>query len=367
MKPADLLSALKRTVEQLAAFNEIAKVLTSTLETREVLSLVMQKVSAVLKPANWSLLLLDEATGTLYFEIAVGNGAEKLRHLRVRPGEGIAGQVFVTGQPRRVDDVRTAPDFSPRFDAASSFRTRSVLAVPLVFRGRMLGVIELVNGEGDPAFTDEDLQAVTAVADFAAIAIENARNFQRAQELTLTDEHTGLGNVRQLRALLDREVTRGRGFGHPLALLFLDLDHFKAVNDAHGHLAGSAVLREVGVLLREHGRPVDSAFRYGGDEFAVLLPETGPQRATEIAETLVQAFRVRRFTADQGLQLRVTASIGVACYPDHARDGIGLIAASDAAMYSVKARGRDGVATAAPPATRSRSQVGSEATPPSGV
>ena len=109
MKPADLLSALKRTVEQLAAFNEIAKVLTSTLETREVLSLVMQKVSAVLKPANWSLLLLDETAGTLYFEIAVGDGAQKLRDLRVKPGEGIAGQVFVTGQPRRVDDVRNSP------------------------------------------------------------------------------------------------------------------------------------------------------------------------------------------------------------------------------------------------------------------
>jgi diguanylate cyclase (GGDEF)-like protein len=364
MKPADLLSALKRTVEQLAAFNEIAKVLTSTLETREVLSLVMQKVSAVLKPANWSLLLLDEPAGTLYFEIAVGDGAQKLRHLRVKPGEGIAGQVFLTGQPRRVDDVRNAPDFSPRFDAASSFRTRSVLAVPLVFRRRVLGVIELVNGEGDPAFSDEDLQAVTAVADFAAIAIENARNFQRAQELTLTDEHTGLGNVRQLRTLLDREVTRARGFGHPLALLFLDLDHFKAVNDAHGHLAGSAVLREVGVLLREHARPVDSAFRYGGDEFAVLLPETGPQRATETAEQLVQAFRVQRFTAEQGLQLRVTASIGVACFPDHSRDGLGLIAASDAAMYSVKARGRDGVASAVPSPPRIRAGPGSEAPPP---
>ncbi|HXX30780.1 MAG TPA: sensor domain-containing diguanylate cyclase [Myxococcaceae bacterium] len=363
MKPADLLSALKRTVEQLAAFNEIAKVLTSTLETREVLSLVMQKVSAVLKPANWSLLLLDEASGTLYFEIAVGNGAERLRDLRVRPGEGIAGQVFLSGQPRRVDDVRTTPDFSPRFDAASSFRTRSVLAAPLVFRGRVLGVIELVNGEGDPAFTDEDLQAVTAVADFAAIAIENARNFQRAQELTLTDEHTGLGNVRQLRALLEREVTRARGFGHPLALLFLDLDHFKAVNDAHGHLVGSAVLREVGVLLREHARPVDSAFRYGGDEFAVLLPETGPQRALESADRLAHAFRARRFTGEQGLQLRVTASIGVACFPDHARDGIGLIAASDRAMYSVKAQGRDGTAPAAPAAPRLRPAAGGEAVP----
>ena len=162
-------------------------------------------------------------------------------------------------------------------------------------------------------------------------------------------------------------MTRARGFGHPLSLLFLDLDHFKLVNDAHGHLAGSAVLREVGVLLREHARPVDSAFRYGGDEFALLLPETGPQRALETAEGLVEAFRARRFTGELGLQLRVTASVGVACFPDHARDGIGLIATSDAAMYAVKARGRDGVASAAAPVPRVRTQPSAEApSPPSG-
>jgi diguanylate cyclase (GGDEF)-like protein len=118
------------------------------------------------------------------------------------------------------------------------------------------------------------------------------------------------------------------------------------------------------MLLREHARPVDSAFRYGGDEFAVLLPETGPQRAAETAEQLVEAFRVQRFTAEQGLSLRVTASIGVACFPDHSRDGLGLIAASDAAMYSVKARGRDGVASAVPAQPRVRGGPGSEAPPP---
>ncbi len=150
MRATDLLAALRRTVEQLAAFNELAKALTSTLESREVLGLVMQKVSALLRPANWSLLLHDEATDTLYFEIAVGAGADRLRQQRIAVGEGIAGTAFRTGKPRLVDDVRSAPDFSPRFDAVTEFRTGSVLAVPLVFRGRALGVIELVNGEGDP-------------------------------------------------------------------------------------------------------------------------------------------------------------------------------------------------------------------------
>jgi diguanylate cyclase (GGDEF)-like protein len=346
MKAAELLVALRRTVEQLAAFNELAKALTSTLESREVLGMVMQKVSALLRPANWSLLLHDEVTETLYFEIAVGAGAEHLKSERIAIGEGIVGTAFRTGKPRLVDDVRTAPDFSPRFDALTSFRTGSVLAVPLLFRGRVLGVIELVNGEGDPRFGEEDLASVMAIADFAAIAIQNSRDFHRVQELTLVDEHTGLGNVRALGKQLDAEMTRARSLGHPVSLLFLDLDHFKTVNDTHGHLVGSAVLREVGTLLREELRPVDSAFRFGGDEFAVLLVEADLRRAEEATQRLVQRFRGHRFQSASGLDLRITASFGIAAYPDHAGAATELIEAADRAMYLVKARGRDGLAVA---------------------
>src|SRR5512140_1033006 len=199
MNPADLLSAMKRTVEQLAAFNE------------------MEKVSDLLHPRNWSLILQDERTGKLYFEVAVGEGAEALKSLQVLPGEGIAGTVFSTATARLVDDVGGDPSFSPRFDQASAFRTRSILAVPLIARGSVLGVIELVNGPKDPPFTSDDLTTLTAIADYAAIAIDNARNFRRVQELTITDEHTGCFNARHLRAQLEHEVKRSQRFHHPLS------------------------------------------------------------------------------------------------------------------------------------------------------
>ncbi|HET9450972.1 MAG TPA: sensor domain-containing diguanylate cyclase [Aggregicoccus sp.] len=354
MNPADLLTAMKRTVEQLAASNEIAKALTSTLELREVLSLVMQKVRELLKPRNWSLLLYDERTGKLYFEIAVGEGAEALKRLQVAPGEGIAGAVFSSGRAQRVDDVSGNPGFSRRFDAASAFHTRSLLAVPLVARGRALGVIELVNGEGDAPFSDLDLQVLTAIADYAAIALENARNFRRVQELTLTDEHTGIYNARHLRAQLEQEVLRSRRFHHPLSLIFLDLDRFKAVNDAHGHLAGSATLREVGERLVACSRQVDVVCRYGGDEFAVLLVETGVDGAHLIAQRIRDALRERPFLASQGLDVRLTASLGVATFPEHGEDALELLRAADQAMYAAKARGRDEVCLAQlpPPAPR---------------
>ena len=339
MNPTDLLAAMRRTVEQLAAFNEIAKALTSTLEVGEVLQLVMQKVQQLLRPSAWSLILQGK-DGLLMFEIVVGPAADSLRGQKIRPGEGICGAVFATGQPRLVADVRSDPDFAPRFDAASSFKTASVLAVPLIARGKVLGVIELVSEEGGAGFNQDDLQMLTQISDYAAIAIDNARNFRRVEELTLADEHTGLGNTRALKGLLKREVARAERFVRPVSLLFLDLDDFKSVNDKRGHLVGSALLRQVGARLLDAVRAVDSAFRYGGDEFAVVLLETGPTGAQQVAQRIVERMRTP-FDLGSGESMMVTCSVGVASFPDHATTASGLLDAADKAMYRAKNSGRN--------------------------
>ena len=341
MTPANLLAAMKRTVEQLAAFNEIAKALTSTLEVKEVLALVMQKVSELLRPQNWSLLLFDEKRGDLYFEIAVGEAAEKLKLLRIAPGEGIAGACFLTGEPKLVRDVASDPAFSRRFDEASGFPTRSIIAVPLRARARTFGVMELVSAGEAPGFTDEDFQAAIGMADYIAIAIDNARNFKAVQELTITDEHTGLYNARHLRALLEHEVARANRFHHPLSLLFLDLDHFKQVNDTYGHLVGSALLKEVGQLLVSFVRQVDSAYRFGGDEFAVVLIETSVSGAQITAERIRDGIANAKFLGDRGLAVQLSASVGVATFPDNARTWVELLQAADGAMYAAKESGRN--------------------------
>ncbi len=333
---------MKRTVEQLAAVNEIAKALTSTLQLPEVLQLIGQKGSALLGAQSWSLLL-ERDDGMLHFEVCVGPGAEQLKALTVLPGEGIAGTVFTSGKPRLVNDVKGDPDFAPRFDQATALVTQSILAVPLLVRDRPIGVLELVAHPGGPdAFGDDDLRVAAVMAEFAAIAIDNARNFQRVQDLTLTDEHTGLYNARHLLAQLDREVNRCQRFGRPLSLLFLDLDRFKQVNDTRGHLVGSKVLKEAGRLLAELVRTVDSAYRYGGDEFALILLETSVDGAKAAAQRVVEAFRLRSFDVG-GEPVRVTVSVGCASYPDHALTALGLLEAADRAMYRVKGHGRDGL------------------------
>jgi hypothetical protein len=195
-----------------------------------------------LKPSNWSLLLKDEPTGEMYFHAAVGEGSDKLLGLRIKPGEGIAGWVAQHNLPLLVPDVSQDPRFAKRFDEASLFHTSSILCVPLAFKGRTFGVIELVNGAGDAVFAEEDLKILNTVAEFSAIAIENARNFHKVQELTVLDDHTGLFNSRHMKRQLESEVMRATRFGHPVSLLFFDLDHFKMVNDSHGHQAGSRAI-----------------------------------------------------------------------------------------------------------------------------
>jgi diguanylate cyclase (GGDEF)-like protein len=345
VNPTELLGAMKRTVEQLAAFNQIAKALTSSLDVTEVLELVMVKVSELLQPESWSLLL-EGPDGQLYFEICVGPAASTLKSLKIPIGEGIAGSVFRSGKGRLVGDVREDPDFSRRFDEASSFKTQSIIAVPLVSRGKSLGVIELVNGDGAKAFDVDDLRAVTAIADYAAIAIENARNFQKVQELTLIDEHTGLFNARYLLSTLEREIERAQRFARPVSLLFLDLDQFKQVNDTRGHLIGSALLKATGERLLESVRSVDSVCRYGGDEFAVLLLETHLERAKVVAERIRHAVAHKRFDIGGGEPMQLTVSVGYATFPEHGKVARGLLEAADKAMYVAKAAGKNAVAAA---------------------
>ena len=339
MNPTELLAAMKRTVEQLAAFNDIGRALISTLEVKQVLDLIGARLSALLGAQQWALLLRGD-DGLLHFELAQGQGAEHLGGEVLRPDEGIAGAVFSTGRSRVVSDVRLDGDFAQRFDRLTRFTTGSVLAVPLKVRGEVVGVLELVAEAGGRPFSDDDLMAAATVADFAAIAIDNARNFKKVQELTLTDEHTGLGNSRHLKEQLEHEVVRCARFARPMALLFLDLDDFKSVNDTHGHLVGSAALKHAGAVIVSGIRSVDTAFRYGGDEFAVLLVETGVDGAEVAADRVLEAFRTQPFQVEDGPRLTLQASVGVACFPGDGISARGLLEAADKAMYRAKRAGK---------------------------
>lgn len=244
-------------------------------------------------------------------------------------------------------DVSKDPRFSKKADEVSNFTTQSIICVPLVTRGRCLGVIELINKvESEEGFSEDDLLMLTTLADFSAIAIENAIFFQRVQELTITDDLTKLYNSRFLHSRLEYEVERAKRFRYELSMIFLDLDYFKDVNDSHGHLSGSRLLKEIAQLILSLIRNVDMACRYGGDEFIIMMPGTTKKSASIVAEKIRAAISDAIFLRDEGLNLHLTASFGVASFPTDAADKDELIRKADHAMYDVKNRTRNGVAEA---------------------
>jgi diguanylate cyclase (GGDEF)-like protein len=327
-------------------YADLASTITATLDLSEILQIIMQKVGDLLKPRNWSLLLMEADGEHLCFEIAVGEGASSIKGSRLKVGEGIAGWVAQSGESLLIPDAQSDFRFCRRFDELSCFTTRSIICVPMINRGRVLGVIELVNRIEDGAFTDLDMRALQTLAEFGAIAINNATLFRKVQQLSITDDHTSLYNVRFLYDELDRLLASSDLQGEGVSIIFLDLDRFKNINDVHGHLIGSKMLREIALLIKETIQPGDIAVRYGGDEFLVLMPDSGKEEALRFAGRLREQVRSHVFLTEEGLNLHITASYGVASYPHDATNKRDLLSLADAAMYRVKGSSRDGVAAA---------------------
>src|SRR6201981_4278132 len=340
------LPEVRREAGEIAGFQELGKALTSSLQLDQVLRTIMEKIDEFLRPDNWSLLLLDEAKQELYFELAVGKASQALKDVRIKMGQGIAGWVAQHGETVVVPDTTKDTRFFAKVDEKTKTETRSIVAVPVRFRDTCLGVIELINCIGPEGFDPRDLKLLEALSDFAAIALENARHVKRIHELTITDDCTSLYNARHSGFILETCIYRSQRYNYEFSIVFIDLDHFKQVNDTHGHLIGSRLLAEIGNALKSHCRLIDFAFRYGGDEFVILLPQTSKENALNVARRLHKLIRETTWLEAEGLSIRLTPSLGVASYPTDSRTKEGLFHLADEAMYLVKNTNRDCVAAA---------------------
>lgn len=335
----------RKKKDQFLVLQEVAKTLTSTLDLKEVLNQIMEMVAEIFQPQDWSLLMLDQEREELYFAVAVGKASERLKKVRLKLGEGIAGWVAKTGQALITENAYKDPRFAQWVDQFTGFETRSIACLPLISKGKVLGVMELL-GKDSKKMNPQDLQLLGTLTDFAAIAIENAKFVQKIKELTVIDDVTGLYNSRYLHTLLETEISRSLRYRAPFSLIFLDLDHFKLVNDNHGHLIGSRLLKEVGTLYKFCLRTIDWALRYGGDEFIIILPRTGKKEALMVCQRLRRAINDSLFFEKENLSIQITASYGISTFPEDARDKEGIIKLADQAMYLVKKSGRNGIAIA---------------------
>jgi diguanylate cyclase (GGDEF)-like protein len=323
--------------KQLLACVEIGKALTSTLDMEQIVSTIVERLSRLIRAQHWTLYLLDPARGELRFEVVAGLSRDKLSDVRIRLGEGVAGKVAESGEPLFLTDVSRDGRVDRRVDGLTGFTTRSLITLPLKSRGAVCGVLQIVNPEDAGLFHPSLRPVLDILADFVAIAVDNAARHRRIRDLTVTDDVTGYHNTRFMHDYLGRVFRPGI----PLSLIFLDMDNFKRVVDTHGHLLGSKVLREVASVIGGELSGEERLVRYGGDEYVVILPGRGKAQALELAGRIRASLNQARFLREEGHEVRALASFGVAACPEDAADVPALLHKADERMYRSKGRGKN--------------------------
>lgn len=334
----DMTTQLEARVEELEGERRrvqefgmrFGEALASTHDVAGLLGIVLDSAMQLAGAQGGRLLVADEGSDVLVEQLRRGEvgAAGPMLDAPVHHGEGVEGRALQTSTATIVDDPA------------------AVLAAPLVAEERVLGLLTLVRPDGPP-FGSSDAERVGSLVGQGAVAIENARLHRLIQKQAKTDSLTGLLNRREFEEQLGREVERGQRFSTPVGLVVLDLDDFKLVNDRFGHLAGDAVLKAAALAIQGCTRDIDQAARWGGEEFAVILPHTDVDGAARLAERLRQAIAERPVTTPDGRSIRVTASLGVSALPADAVTQVELTAAADAAVYRAKRAGKNRVCLAA--------------------
>jgi diguanylate cyclase (GGDEF)-like protein len=370
----------KRAGERQHLLNEASNVLVYSLDHQ----ITLQEIAQLIVPAladYCRIVLVDEQQQTK--EITVNHiDPEKIAlvqelydHYKDRAHTTFGVQsILHTGKPELIstisDDVLESVQDSPELlHIISALGLQSYMGVPLLARGKTIGAITFSSVQPHRSYTPDDLSFAQELARRIALVLENARLHREAQAelaernqaearqrvlqerilaLATTDPVTELPNHRALLARLEQELERARRYSRACSLLFLDLDHFKALNDGYGHTTGDAVLCEFAGLLRAQLRGMDTVGRWGGEEFVAILPELQADEALALAETVRATAAAHTFSAGGGLHL--TCSVGMASYPTHAQEREGLLSAADHAMYGAKRFGRNQVRVAHDPA-----------------
>ena len=332
--------ALRSRLERREALLDIVRAVNTSLEPTRIAELVVERAAAWVPAPCWALVSSD-LSGQLSvladrgLQANMGPAVFEVAHWVM---EG--GAEFVTAD--------LSKDTRVREEAVAT-----VLAFPLTSRGVRVGAlvgIDRMPSSREPRLSPAMLRAMRVLLEPVAGVLDNALQLKRAEALSVTDDLTHLYNSRYLNQVLRRETKRASRSGRPLSLLFMDLDGFKSINDRYGHLCGSRALVEAAAVIKVSARETDIVARFGGDEFAIVLPDTGGEGAFAVGERVRERIAAHRFLESEGLNIRLTASVGVSTLPDAASTAEELVQAADTAMYQVKDRGKNGIQAATAPA-----------------
>lgn len=310
-----------------------------SLDQCRVAETALEVFSRVFPGNHFSLFVNSEHEEEVLEQIVGSTSANSSTKIRL-DGESMLARSARDGKALTMH-LNTAQDSEPRYTGQ-----QAVYCLPLLTQGSLRGVVEVLVGSGRPLLSAEEMELASQMAASLALALSNAKAYAEAERLCNIDDLTQLYNSRYLYQILETEMKRARRYKIPLSIVFIDLDGFKQVNDTNGHLCGSATLTEVAKLMTGLVRETDVVARYGGDEFVIVLPETQVENAAMIAERIRSRIEAHIFRGGGDMEIYLTASFGVASYPEHASTPAALIRCADKAMYTAKDHNKNRVVLA---------------------
>ena len=340
---------LQKTLHNISILYNIGQALNFIDDLKKLIQIILAKAIQTIGAEKGSLMLYDSETEELIIKVVYGLPDREIEDkinegliecTKIKIGEGIAGEAFA----HKKAIITNLGSDDPRFFQSDLSNVTSLLCLPLIVKDEAIGVINISNKKDKNLFNQDDLDFMGALANQAAIAISNAQLYK----LAITDSLTRLYTRRHFEYILDNELRRSQRYKHNMTLLMMDIDNFKAINDTYGHQIGDETLKQIAGVILSTLRKMDMPSRYGGEEFAVILPETHKENSKKIAERLRKKISNILIRTKDKHEVSPTISIGLASFPFDTEDRSDIIGFADKALYFAKDSGKNCVAEYTP-------------------